>query len=526
MRAGEKPGASMDGGLQTRLPTDEPRRDRSQDGTGERSEGSRHRHRHRQHGWSDHHAWRQGWIDDVTYSLLLIEPYLTVFRDEGKPMAELAFRGQTKTLPLADKQLAAIIAKLFEGDAGVRLPRAVRREALQALMDDAVLGPTREFHLRTAAIPEGVCIDLGGGRAAIVGEGGYKVTSSPPVSFRTANPLPEPQAPPGLMRLRRYLNVGDGDFQLVMAWLTFAMLPFGPYPVLHLTGEHGSAKSTVSRILYRLVDGGLSAGSPVPDSKRDLDVMARHAHLLVFENRSSLSGDASDWLAMLATGAEDGRRANYTDADRVTFIARRPILINGIVNVITRPDLADRAIVVSLEPIPEEKRRPEAEILNGFEDDAPHIMAGLLDLISFGLRHGRSVTATALPRMADFAIWGLAIEAAHWSAGSFLEAYRAAIQSVSDEVMDEDEVAEAVVTLLDRHSGFWQGTASDLLTWMEGYMRQKSRRALSRLPANARALSERLGRLEPDLRRHGIVRNRARKGGASTKLIVLERLSP
>lgn len=122
-------------------------------------------------------------------------------------------------------------------------------------------------------------------------------------------------------------------------------------------------------------------------------------------------------------------------------------------------------------------------------------------------------------------MWGLAIETAYWPADSFLEAYRATLQSASDDGMDEDEVAEAVVALLDQHSGFWQGTASDLLIWMEGYMRQKSRRAVSRLPANARALSERLGRLEPDLRRHGIHRVRGRKGQASVKLIVLERQS-
>lgn len=525
MTAGENPGGSMGGGLQTGLPTDQARRDRSWDDTGESPKGPRSRHRHRKHGWSDHHAWRQGWIDDVTYALLLIEPYLTVFRDEERPMAELTYQGQTKIMPLADKQLSAIIARLFEGYAGVRLPRIVRREVLQALLDEAVLGPKREFHLRTAELPNGVCIDLGAGRAAIIDESGYKVTNSAPVSFRPANPLPEPQAPGGLLRLRRYFNIDDGCFQLIIAWLTFAMLPFGPYPVLHVTGEHGSAKSTVSRILYRLIDGGRSAGSPVPDNKRDLDVMAMHAHLLAFENRSSLSNDGSDWLAMLATGAEDGRRANYTDSDRVIFAARRPILINGIVNVITRPDLADRAIVITLRPIPEDKRRPEAEILKQFETDAPHIMAGLLELISFGLRCRGSVTASALPRMADFAMWGLAIETAHWPAGSFLEAYRATIQSVSDDVMDEDEVAEAVVALLDQYSGFWQGTASDLLTWMEGYMRQKSRRAVSRLPANARALSERLGRLKPDLRRHGIYMDGGRKGKASAKLIVLERQS-
>jgi hypothetical protein len=59
-------------------------------------------------------------------------------------------------------------------------------------------------------------------------------------------------------------------------------------------------------------------------------------------------------------------RQLYTDQDEVLFDATRPVILNGIEDVVTRPDLADRAVFLTLEPIPEERRRPEAELSAAF----------------------------------------------------------------------------------------------------------------------------------------------------------------
>jgi hypothetical protein len=46
----------------------------------------------------------------------------------------------------------------------------------------------------------------------------------------------------------------------------------------------------------------------------------------------------------------------------VLFEASRPILLNGIEDGISRPDLGDRAIFLTLAPIAEMERRPEADL--------------------------------------------------------------------------------------------------------------------------------------------------------------------
>jgi hypothetical protein len=87
----------------------------------------------------------------------------------------------------------------------------------------------------------------------------------------------------------------------------------------------------------------------------------------------------------------------------VLFEASRPILLNGIEDVISRPDLGDRAIFLTLAPIPETDRRPEGELWREFEIARPLILGALLDAVVHGLRAINHVQLAALPRMADFA---------------------------------------------------------------------------------------------------------------------------
>ena len=61
----------------------------------------------------------------------------------------------------------------------------------------------------------------------------------------------------------------------------------------------------------------------------------------------------------------------YTDQDAVLFDAARPVILNGIEDIVTRPDLADRAVFLTLEPIPEEQLRPQAELWAAFEAERP-----------------------------------------------------------------------------------------------------------------------------------------------------------
>jgi hypothetical protein len=225
---------------------------------------------------------------------------------------------------------------------------------------------------------------------------GWRVIDNPPVRFRRAagmRPLPVPKPR------------SDADFVLVVAWAIAVLRNHGPYPVIVLSGEQGSAKSTFSAILRALLDPNTARLRALPREDRDLFIAASNGHVLAFDNVSGLPAWISDTLCRLATGGGFAMRQLYTDQDEILFDAARPVILNSIEDIVTRPDLADRAIFLTLEPIPEERRRPEAELWADFEAERPRILGVLLDAVMQGLRRLPETRLEKLPRMADFALW-------------------------------------------------------------------------------------------------------------------------
>ena len=215
--------------------------------------------------------------------------------------------------------------------------------------------------------------------------------------------------------LRSFLNVQtDADFVLVVAWALACLRNRGPYPVIVLSGEQGSAKSTFSAVLRALLDPNTAPLRALPREDRDLFIAASNGHVLAFDNVSGLPAWLSDTLCRLATGGGFAVRQLYSDNDEVLFDASRPVILNGIEDIVSRPDLADRALFLTLEPIPEERRRPEAELWDAFDAERPRLLGALLDAVVEGLRRLPETRLERLPRMADFALWATACETALW----------------------------------------------------------------------------------------------------------------
>ena len=139
------------------------------------------------------------------------------------------------------------------------------------------------------------------------------------------------------------------------------MRPTGPYPVLILQGEQGTAKSTAAKVLRLLIDPSAAPLRTAPLDERDLMIAARNGWIIALDNLSGLSSWLSDALCRIATGGGVSTRELYSDTDEVLIDVQRPIILNGIDDIATRQDLIDRSIIINLEPIPENKRKPEAE---------------------------------------------------------------------------------------------------------------------------------------------------------------------
>lgn len=178
------------------------------------------------------------------------------------------------------------------------------------------------------------------------------------------------------------------------------------------------------------------------------------------------------------------------------FDAARPVILNGIEDIVTRP---------------------EKELWAEFNAARPQLLGTLLDAVSHGLNRLPDTRLDSLPRMADFALWATACETALWTSGTFGAAYAGNRDEAVDSVIEADPVGSAIRSLIGTRTE-WTGTASDLLGALDEEVGEKVRKSKA-WPSSARALSGRVRRAATFLRKVGIDISFEREGRARTRTI-------
>ena len=389
-------------------------------------------------------------------------------------------------------------------------PEAVQ-SAIEEIESKALFeGPQVEVNVRVAEADGAVWLDLADDtwRTVRIDPTGWQVVEGkPPVRFIRAPgmlPLPAPVAGGSIDDLRPFLNVKDEpDFVLLVAWLLACLRRRGPYPILNVNGEQGSAKSTLQRLLRELVDPNSAPLRSEPKEVRDLVIAAGNSWVQAFDNLSHVPPWLSDALCRLSTGGGFATRELYSDREEVIFEAQRPAAINGIADLAARSDLLDRALNVTLSAIPENQRKDERTLRRDFEAARPRILGALLDAVAAGLANEGTVHLDRLPRMADFALWVSACEPAFgWPKGTFVSAYDANRSSANSDAIEGAIIGPAVLSLMGPRAT-WQGSSTELLAELEKIADDKTRHR-KEWPGSPRKLSGDLRRVAPNLRAAGI----------------------
>jgi hypothetical protein len=395
-----------------------------------------------------------------------------LFHDgDNNAYADIAINGHRETWPVKSSGFKSWLTREYYRQTKSAPNPAAMNTALAVITAKACFdGEQREVYLRIAGHDERIYLDLAdpGWTVVEIDTDGWRVVNDPPVRFirrKGMRSLPLPAPGGSIDTLRRYVNVRDGsDFLLLVAWLVAALRERGPYPVINVTGEAGSAKSTLLTILRNLIDPNEAGVRAPPRDERDLFITANNSYLLPYDNLSWLPDWLSDGLSRIATEGSFATRALYTDDEERLFTAMRPILLGAVDSVVVKGDLADRIIALQLAVITGKKRRRKQDVLDEFERDRPLILGALLDAVSHGLRRLPETHLEELPRMADFAVWATACgDGLLWEKGEFAEAYAANRSKVNENVVEGDALTAAVHTLVVAHEGEWSGTMTELL---------------------------------------------------------------
>jgi hypothetical protein len=387
-------------------------------------------------------------------------------------------------------------------------------------------GKQHEVFTRIAGSEGRIYVDLADSDWTVIeiGPGGWRPVQPSPVRFRRSRgmlSLPLPTEGGDLDDLRRFVNVtGDDDWYLFLACLTAALRPTGPYPALQFRGEQGSAKSTVARVHRSLIDPSAAMLRAEPREVRDLMIAAQSSWCVTLDNVSRIPDWLSDALCRLATGGGFATRELYTDDGEMIFDAMRPVVLTGIEDFVTKGDLRDRTVVIDLEPITEKGRLAEKKLWADFESCRPQLLGTLFNALAGVLAIEPEVEMVRLPRMADFAIHGVALgKVLEWPEGAFFEAYAA--NRASARALTLEDWAPA--PLIMQSIGF-DGTATELLAKLEERS-GKSRDELHKAggwPKSSSALSNQLRRLAPDFRAAGWADIRFERSGQMRTIRILD----
>ena len=198
--------------------------------------------------------------------------------------------------------------------------------------------------------------------------------------------------------------------------------------------------------------------------------------------------------------------------------AARPMILNGIDNIVGRSDLADRAIPLNLQAIPDTDRKTEVELWRSFEEVRSKILGALLDATVNGVERLPNTRLDQLPRMADFATWVVACESAVFSEGTFMAAYTANRDGANAAMVEGNALANAAMTLVEGQEGkVWEGTPTELYDRLERIVGEAKGRGW---PASPQALSRQRNSLNSILRPFGIEITRYKSGSRYIRISV------
>ncbi len=274
------------------------------------------------------------------FFLGLIENGGHVFHTHAKEAyASVPVDGHLENYPVLSRETRLFLLQGYYRKYGNAPEDFILNGALPTIEAKALFdGPEEEVHVRVAESQGNTYLDLGNDNfdAVEINADGWQVLGNPPVRFLRPSgmmALPRPERGGSIEELRSVLNVGEDDFQLLVAWLIGALRPNGPYPVLILSGRQGSAKTTSARFLRSLVDPNRAIARALPRSERDLAISAQSNWVITLDNVSSLAPWLSDALCRISTEGAFSTRKLYTDDTEMVLVVSNPLLINGIANV-------------------------------------------------------------------------------------------------------------------------------------------------------------------------------------------------
>ena len=197
---------------------------------------------------------RQGGDSQASQLLKLAEDIELFHTADSKAYAKIMVNEHSEIWAIRGDRFKNFLGRFFYERTGKAASSQAVQDALGVLEAKANFdGEQHEVGVRLAEHNGNIYLDLADDkwRAVEIRPDGWSILDESPVRFRRPSgmlPLPEPIAGGSLDALRVYANVETEDDWVLFRCVLLGMLqPCGPFPVVTLHGEQGSAKARRQR---------------------------------------------------------------------------------------------------------------------------------------------------------------------------------------------------------------------------------------------------------------------------------------
>ena len=142
-----------------------------------------------------------------------------------------------------------------------------------------------------------------------------------PKNLKLKNPIDE---------LCNLLKIQQQHKQLFKIHLVSLFLESYPIPIMIFHGEQGSAKSTITSTIKKIIDPSPENLASMPKKIDDLNIHLYNRYLSNFDNISYFDQETSDNLCRGITGHTHIKRELYQDSKEVILSIQTRIILNGI----------------------------------------------------------------------------------------------------------------------------------------------------------------------------------------------------
>ena len=254
------------------------------------------------------------------------------FTPDRQPFAQLP---ANRNVPLHSEEFYTWLASAAD-ESGLAITPAMLPAAIRKL-DAEIHGtatPTRQLHLRTAPLPNhNYRIDLQTWdcSAIEVARAGWKLTEPPENLFlwpdsNAPYPTPEPAKLTLVTTLERNFQLPPDAAKKLATWLTAAMLPDQPCPVLVITGQ---VRDAAARAIRTLLDPVTNPLLVLPRLESQFHKLALNNRVLAFALGSRLSVGRREALAKLSVGADAQLTQCSKRREALQTNLRRPVLLSA-----------------------------------------------------------------------------------------------------------------------------------------------------------------------------------------------------